>query len=161
VVPLFSRQIDAGGPITVTDKDMTRFFMTIPEAVNLVLHAACLTTGDTLYMLRMGEDVRIVELAERMIRLRGLRPYQDIPIEFIGVRPGEKLHEELHTENEQQVPTIHPDIVQLTGFPNGYQRPAFWEQVHGLLQNGLDTDRSALDQLLEIITAWECQHIYH
>lgn len=160
VVPLFSRQLDAGGPLTVTDKDMTRFFMTIPEAVNLVIHAACITTGDTLYMLRMGEDVRIVELAERMIRMRGLRPYIDIPIKFTGVRPGEKLHEELHTETEKQIPTIHPDIVQLMGFPNGYQRPDFWERVNGLLQNGLNENRNPLDQLLEVITAWECQHAY-
>jgi FlaA1/EpsC-like NDP-sugar epimerase len=96
-----------------------------------------------------------------MIRLRGLRPYVDIPIKFTGVRPGEKLHEALHTENEQQIPTIHPDIVQLTGSPNGYQKPDFWGRVNGLLQHGLDDDQNALDQLLEIITAWEFQHAYH
>ncbi len=160
VVPLFSRQIDCGGPVTVTDKAMTRFFMTIPEAVNLVIHAACLTTGDTLYMLRMGEDVRIVELAERMIRLRGLRPYVDIPIEFVGVRSGEKLHEELHTEDEQTIPTIHPSIVQLMAHRNGYIAADFWNRVHALLCDGVAEDCEALDQLLAIITAWECQHAY-
>ncbi|MBN2472521.1 MAG: polysaccharide biosynthesis protein [Anaerolineae bacterium] len=113
VVPMFNKQIDQGGPVTVTDKEMKRFFMTIPEAVNLVIHAACLTEGDDLFMLRMGEEVRILDLAERMIRMRGLRPYEDIPIHFSGVRPGEKLSEELSLEEERSKPTIHPDIVNL------------------------------------------------
>ncbi|MBK8030099.1 MAG: polysaccharide biosynthesis protein [Chloroflexi bacterium] len=80
VVPIFERQIEAGGPVTITDPEMTRYFLTIPEAVNLVLHAACMTQGGELFVLDMGEEARILKLAERMIRLRGLRPYIDIPI---------------------------------------------------------------------------------
>lgn len=159
VVPTFNRQIDAGGPVTVTDKEMTRYFMTIPEAVNLVIHAACLTKGDDLFMLRMGEVVRIVELAERMIRLRGLRPYKDIPIEFTGIRPGEKLHEELHSNAESTVPTLHPDIVQLHNLRNGLEPILFSDRINALFQFGLDNQRPALDQLIDVITLGEHQMV--
>lgn len=110
VVPLFEKQIDAGGPITITDRQMSRYFMSIPEAAHLVLQAACMTSGLDLYLLEMGEEVRIVELAERMIRLRGLRPYKDIPIEFVGLRPGETLHEGLILPGEIRRATDHPYI---------------------------------------------------
>lgn len=113
VVPTFNRQIDNGGPVTVTHPDVTRYFMTIPEAVNLVLHAACMTDGDDVFILNMGETVLIRELAQRMIRLRGLRPDKDIAIEYTGMRPGEKLHEELYDEAEMPVETIHPHIIKL------------------------------------------------
>ena len=135
VVPTFERQIQAGGPVTVTDPEMTRYFMTIPEAVNLVIHAACLTQGDDLFMLQMGQVVRIVELAERMIRLRGLRPYIDIPIRFTGTRPGEKLHEELRMTTEDQCPTIHPDIVQLVSSRNGHTGQNFLAEMDDLLRS--------------------------
>ncbi len=155
VVPTFNRQIDAGGPVTVTDKHMSRYFMTIPEAVNLVIHAACLTEGDDLFMLQMGDEVRIVELAERMIRMRGLRPYTDIPIVFTGMRPGEKLHEELHTDSEATITTAHPDIVELISHQNGFRLGKFSFWVDALLRNGLDRNADALGQLLAIIEA--CQ----
>ena len=113
VVPTFNRQIDHGGPVTVTHPDMRRYFMSIPEAVNLVIHAACLTTGGDTFVLKMGDEVRIVELAERMIRLRGLRPYQDIPIRFTGIRPGEKMNEGLFSESEYVVKTAHPHIIKI------------------------------------------------
>ena len=133
VVPTFERQIDAGGPVTVTHKDMTRYFMTISEAVNLVIHAACLTKGDDLFMLKMGEVVRILDLAERMIRMRGLRPYQDISIRFTGIRPGEKLHEELQHGTETLVPTVHPNIVQLVNQEQRFNASAFLEYVNMLV----------------------------
>jgi perosamine synthetase len=133
VVPLFNRQIDAGGPVTVTDPRMTRYFMTIPEAVNLVIHASCLTTGGDLFMLRMGEAVRIVELAERMIRLRGLRPCEDVPLKYIGIRSGEKLSEELHSEFETPLETVHPDIVQLESCLEGFDGGNFLARVEALL----------------------------
>ncbi len=140
VVPTFERQIQAGGPVTVTDPEMTRYFMTIPEAVNLVIHAACLTQGDDLFMLQMGQVVRIVELAERMIRMHGLRPYIDIAIDFTGVRPGEKLHEELYTEAERQHPTMHPDIVQLVNMRNGHLLDQFMADLDSLARSAGDQE---------------------
>ena len=113
VVPMFEQQIDAGGPVTVTHPEMTRFFMTLPEAVRLVIQAAALTEGGDLYMLDMGERIRIVDLAERMIRLRGLRPQDDIPIVFTGLRAGEKMHEELLAEFEYREATRHPFISRI------------------------------------------------
>lgn len=132
VVPIFNRQIEAGGPVTVTDKDMVRYFMSIPEAVNLVIQAACLTTGNEIFILQMGEAVPIIELAERMIRLRGLRPEIDIPIEFTGVRPGEKLYEELSCNFETQRTTIHPDIMKLNGTCCNWVPRVFLDQVRAL-----------------------------
>jgi FlaA1/EpsC-like NDP-sugar epimerase len=106
VIPVFKRQLAAGKPITVTHPDVTRYFMTIPEAVQLVLQSAALPdAGGRICMLEMGEPVRIVELAENLIRLSGLEPYTDVPIVFTGLRPGEKLHEELMEAREATVPT--------------------------------------------------------
>jgi FlaA1/EpsC-like NDP-sugar epimerase len=117
VVPTFTRQILAGGPVTVTDPAMTRYFMSIPEAVQLVLQSAALTQGQEIFMLDMGEPVRIVELAERMIRLSGREPGQDVRIEFTGIRPGEKLVEELCLPDEETTITEHPSILRLQPSP--------------------------------------------
>ena len=113
VVPVFDQQIEAGGPVTVTHPEITRFFMTLPEAVRLVIQAAALTGGSDLFMLDMGERIKILNLAERMIRLRGLRPEVDIPIIFTGLRPGEKLHEQLMEDQETSEPTVHPQIYRI------------------------------------------------
>lgn len=113
VIPTFTKQIKEGGPVTVTDEKMTRYFMTIPEAVQLVLQASTLADGGEVFMLDMGEPVRILELAKRMIRLSGRRPEVDIKIEIVGARPGEKIHEELRSENEVPQTTPHPKIHRL------------------------------------------------
>jgi FlaA1/EpsC-like NDP-sugar epimerase len=115
VVPLFKRQIEKGGPITVTHPEMTRYFMTIPEASQLILQAGSMGVGGEVFILDMGEPVRIAELAEDIIRLSGFKPHEDIQIKFIGLRPGEKLTEELITEGEGIVETSHKKIMVLKG----------------------------------------------
>ena len=113
VVPTFARQIADGGPVTITDPRMTRYFMSIEEAVQLVLQSATLARGGDLFVLDMGEPVRIVELAQRMIRLAGLRVGADIEVRITGIRPGEKLEEELLAEDEPADPTVHPAIARI------------------------------------------------
>ncbi|MER3453339.1 MAG: hypothetical protein C4321_10190, partial [Chloroflexota bacterium] len=113
VVPTFLRQIAAGGPVTVTDERMTRYFMSIEEAVQLVLQAATMADEGDLFMLEMGKPVRIIELAERMIRLAGRRPRVDIDIDIVGPRPGEKLAEELAGPGEVPSPTSHPHVLRV------------------------------------------------
>ena len=113
VVPRFQRQIEAGGPVRITHPDMERYFMTIPEAVHLVLQASTLGNGGEVFVLRMGDQVRILTLAEDLIRLSGLDPGKDVEILFTGIRPGEKLSEELWDRWATYEPTQHPDIVQL------------------------------------------------
>jgi FlaA1/EpsC-like NDP-sugar epimerase len=113
VIPTFLRQINSGGPVTVTDPRMTRFFMSIREAVQLVLQAAAISEGRDVFVLEMGEQVRIIDLARRMIRLAGRRVGDDVEIKVTGVRPGEKLVEELHADNEVLEGTAHPAIRRL------------------------------------------------
>jgi FlaA1/EpsC-like NDP-sugar epimerase len=112
VVPIFARQIRAGGPVTVTHPEMRRYFMTIPEAVQLVLQAGSMGRGGELFMLDMGEPVRVVDLARDMIRLSGLEAETDIEIQFTGIRPGEKLYEEMFFSHEVAQPTEHPKILR-------------------------------------------------
>jgi FlaA1/EpsC-like NDP-sugar epimerase len=135
VIPLFRRQIGRGGPVTVTHPDMTRYFMTIPEAVQLVIQVGAIGESGDVYVLDMGPPVKIVDLARNMIRLSGSEPDRDIAIEFIGVRPGEKLHEELWGEGESPVPTTHPKILRCASRPVD---PGWLDEELGELQRQVE-----------------------
>jgi len=111
VVPLFRKQIEAGGPITVTHEEITRYFMTIPEACNLVLEAGAMGKGGEVFVFDMGEPVKIIDMAKKMVKLSGLEIGKDISIEITGLRPGEKLYEELLASTENTLPTHHPKIM--------------------------------------------------
>jgi FlaA1/EpsC-like NDP-sugar epimerase len=113
VVPTFARQIRDGGQLTITHPDVTRFFMTMPEAANLIIEASCHAVGGDVFILDMGAPVRILDLAHKMIRLHGLRPDEDIQIRHIGLRPGEKLHEALTTTDEAVLSTPHPRVLRV------------------------------------------------
>jgi FlaA1/EpsC-like NDP-sugar epimerase len=124
VVPTFLRQIAAGGPVTITHEDMTRYFMTIPAAVQLVLQATTLGSDGEIYMLDMGDPVKITDLARRLIEMSGLRPGHDITIQFVGTRPGEKLHEQLWSDSATVQPTSFPSVLRVDPSPP----PANFEQ---------------------------------
>jgi len=147
VVPLFRQQIEAGGPVTVTHTEITRFFMTIPEAVSLILQAATMGDGGEIFVLDMGEPVKIRDLAEQMIRLAGLTPDVDIQIVYTGLRPGEKLYEELFHEAEALQGTEHPKIM-LSNI-----RRMNWDEVQNYLvlirQACVNRDVPALINLLQ------------
>uniref|UniRef100_UPI00404B7FC8 polysaccharide biosynthesis protein n=1 Tax=Dissulfurimicrobium sp. TaxID=2022436 RepID=UPI00404B7FC8 len=115
VVPLFKRQVANGGPVTVTHPEMKRYFMTTSEACQLVLQASILGRGGEIFVLDMGEPVKILDIAEQIIRLAGLSPYTDIPIVFTGLRPGEKLYEDLFYKEERLSPTVHPKLMLAKG----------------------------------------------
>lgn len=135
VVPTFWHQIERGGPVSITDPDASRYFLTVPEAVSLVIQAAAFARQGQTYILDMGEEVKIVQLAEKMIRLRGLKPYRDIPIVFTGLRPGEKTHEELLDPGETTQPTSHPKVllVEANGQPD---RRWLVGEIHRLADEG-------------------------
>jgi FlaA1/EpsC-like NDP-sugar epimerase len=142
VVPIFRRQIAAGGPLTVTHREMTRYFMTIPEAVQLVIRSGSLAQGGEVFVLEMGEPVKIIDLARDMIRLSGLEPERDIGIEVIGPRPGEKLHEELFNPYERPQPTPAQKILRAEHplLDPGWEQETF-DQMAWLV---LDGDAAAL-----------------
>jgi FlaA1/EpsC-like NDP-sugar epimerase len=115
VIPIFRRQIAKGGPVTVTHPEMTRYFMTIPEAASLVIQAGAIGGRGDVFVLDMGDPVRIIDLAMQMIRLSGKEPERDVRVDVVGARPGEKLHEELWGAGETAVPTSHPKIMRVSG----------------------------------------------
>ena len=163
VVPTFIRQIQAGGPVTVTSPRMTRYFMTIPEAVQLVLQAAALARGGEIFMLDMGEQVRIAELARRMIRLSGHQVGADVEIVFTGPRPGEKLAEELRRPEEVATPTDHPAVVRLQPVgPSAAQLAAGLGELRHLVATA-QTERlgSTLMTYAHDVSAWPPESSEH
>ncbi|MES2427325.1 MAG: nucleoside-diphosphate sugar epimerase/dehydratase [Bacteroidota bacterium] len=138
VIPRFREQIEKGGPVTVTHPEITRYFMTIPEACRLVLEAGCMGKGGEIYIFDMGKSVKIIELAKRMIRLAGLVPNQDIKIEYTGLRPGEKLFEELLNDHENTMPTHHQKI--MIGKVREYLFNQVEGQIYALIAHAKDND---------------------
>jgi FlaA1/EpsC-like NDP-sugar epimerase len=153
VVPIFRSQIERGGPVTVTDPEMTRYFMTIPEAVQLVIRSGDLggASGE-VFVLEMGDPVKIVDLAHNMIRLAGYEPEVDIAIEFVGARPGEKVHEELFNSDERPQPTAADRIVRAVR-----KAPRDPEWVNGTLSRlealvGSGDEAELAAQTVELVT---------
>jgi FlaA1/EpsC-like NDP-sugar epimerase len=144
VVPIFLRQIAAGGPVTITHEEMTRYFMTIPEAVQLVMQASTLPSNGTIYTLDLGDPLRITHLAKKLIEMSGLRPDKDIKIQFVGVRPGEKLHEQLWYEDCHVTPTAFARVLALEGQPV----PSIEEELKELEQLAFAREDDAVLQML-------------
>jgi FlaA1/EpsC-like NDP-sugar epimerase len=155
VVPLFADQIRDGGPVTVTHPDIKRFFMTIPEAVQLVLQASVLGHGEDVFVLDMGEQIKVADLAKNMIVLSGLVPDQDIRIIYTGLRPGEKLFEELFEETEQVKPTSHPKILRAVrnGSPSSADIERFVMRLEMALSDG--DDEALIRQLQEAVPSYQ------
>lgn len=140
VIPLFQRQIEQGGPITLTDERITRFFMTIPEACQLVLEAGAMGEGGEIFVFDMGESVKIIDLAKKMIKLSGLEIGKDIEIKITGLRPGEKLYEELLAADENTLPTHHPQILKAKVRAESNETLTLIEELIGLFENQRNED---------------------
>lgn len=149
VIPRFKQQIEKGGPVTVTHPEITRYFMTIPEACRLVLEAGCMGKGGEIFVFDMGKSVKIVELAKKMIRLAGLVPNEDIKISYSGLRPGEKLFEELLNDNENTMPTHHEKI--MIGQVREYDFDDVQEQLSKLLKYALTDHVTKVVQQMKVI----------
>jgi FlaA1/EpsC-like NDP-sugar epimerase len=144
VIPRFQRQIAAGGPVTVTHPEMRRFFMTIPEAAQLVLQAAAIGTGGEIFVLEMGEPLRIVELARKLVLLSGLTPDIDVCIQFSGIRPGEKLFEELRGEGEETASTRHPQVRVYSAASQDFIAPRITRGIEELRRSVERRDATAI-----------------
>ena len=151
VIPLFLKQIDNGGPVTVTDKEMRRFFMTIPEAVSLVLQAACYAEGGEIFVLDMGKPVKIYDLAEKLIKFKGYVPNKDIMIEITGLRPGEKLYEEILMDEEGMKET--PNKLIHIGKPIRIPK-TFLDDLDELIKAAYKNNEDIKDKVAKIVTTY-------
>ncbi len=158
VVPLFREQIARGGPVTVTHPDMVRYFMLIPEAAQLVIQAGAMGRGGEIFVLDMGEPVKILDLARDMIQLSGLRVDEDIEIEIAGLRPGEKLYEELYASNERHAPTGHDKIMKAIGQPRSLLEVLHdFGQLSELLDAPNEIVRQALAEIIPVLRTEETE----
>lgn len=158
VVPRFKSQIEKGGPITITHPEITRFFMTIPEAVQLVMEASAIGNGGEIFIFDMGEPVKILDLAINMIKLAGLTPEVDVPIVFSGLRPGEKLYEELLNKEEHNIPTDHAKIKisKIIDYKFSYVQA----EVNALLSMiGFSTDRAVVRKMMDIVPEFRSNNV--
>lgn len=157
VIPHFRKQISQGGPVTVTHKDIIRYFMTIPEACQLVLQAGTMGQGGEIYVFDMGQPVRILTLAEKMIRLSGLEPYQDIDIKITGLRPGEKLFEELLNDSSTSLPTHHPKIMISKVPPEDF--PALKKKVKEIIKTAtMHKDKKVVRLLKDLVPEFKSEN---
>ena len=156
VIPLFKRQLAQGGPITVTHKDITRYFMTIPEASRLVITAGALAKGGEIFVLNMGEPVRIYDLAVNLVTLSGLKPGRDIEIKVTGLRPGEKMYEELLMDTEKLLPTENSQIRISTGEADDLST---MKEKLGKLENCLDGTNDDIKAVLaDVVPTYHPQY---
>jgi FlaA1/EpsC-like NDP-sugar epimerase len=155
VIPLFKKQIERGGPVTVTHPDITRYFMTIPEACELVLEAATMGEGGEVFVFDMGESVKIINLAKKMITLSGMRVDRDIEIKFTGLRPGEKLYEELLSTDENTLPTHHPKIlIAKVSVPSYSYMDIQMNLIQGVLEEG-GNNNELVSKIKEVIPEYK------
>jgi FlaA1/EpsC-like NDP-sugar epimerase len=154
VVPLFKKQIEKGGPVTVTHPEVTRYFMTIPESCQLILQAGAMGTGGEIFLLDMGTSIKIGDMARDLIRLSGFEPDVDVKIEYVGLRPGEKLYEELIIKGEGVLPTNHEKIMVLKG--TDCNREILNGQVDDLISIAENQEYKTIQQKLqEIVPEYE------
>lgn len=158
VIPFFRQQIQKGGPVTVTHRDIIRYFMTIQEACQLVLQAGTMGDGGEIFVFDMGKPVRILDMAERMIKLSGLKPYEDIPIVITGLREGEKLYEELLCAGEKTLPTYHPKIMVSTGVDNDYICVAQALDELDVLVNSIGKKKVIIKKLKKLVPEYLSQN---
>lgn len=157
VIPRFKQQIEKGGPVTVTHPEITRYFMTIPEACRLVLEAGWMGKGGEIFIFDMGKSVKIVELAKKMIRLAGLEPNHDIKIQYTGLRPGEKLFEELLNDNENAMPTHHQKI--MIGRVREYKFNEVADQIYSLIESAKENDdRQVVIKMKELVQEYKSKN---
>jgi len=157
VIPRFKHQIEKGGPVTVTHPEITRYFMTIPEACRLVLEAGWMGKGGEIFIFDMGKSVKIVELAKKMIRLAGLEPNHDIKIQYTGLRPGEKLFEELLNDNENAMPTHHEKI--MIGRVREYKFNEVADQIYSLIESAkANDDRQVVIKMKELVQEYKSKN---